>query len=102
MSDRTGATAGLLRRFAASHFPSSRPPHLPLPPLSPLQIFLRFGTPALRPFPAALAPWMQGIAVSTEFFHLLLSTLMVRGGHHQSERRISLGHSAVRAPFFVH
>ena len=56
--------------------PSLPPPALPPPP----QIFLRFGTPALRPFPAALAPWMQGIAVSTEFFHLLLATLMVRGG----------------------
>lgn len=41
------------------------------------QIYLRFGTPALRPFPAALGPWLQGIAVSTEFYHVLLSTLMV-------------------------
>lgn len=41
------------------------------------QVFLRFGTPALRPFPAALGPWLQGVAVSTEFFHLMLSTLMV-------------------------
>ena len=44
------------------------------------KIYLRFGTPTLRPFPAALGPWLQGIAMSTEFYHVLLSTLMVSCG----------------------
>ncbi len=57
---------------------TQKPQLLHLPCLiTQAQIFLRFGTPALRPFPAALGPWLQSIAVSTEFFHLLLSTLMV-------------------------
>ncbi|PSC75824.1 molecular chaperone [Micractinium conductrix] len=42
------------------------------------KVYLRFGAPALRPFPTAIAPWLQRVAVSTEMFHLLLATLMMQ------------------------
>lgn len=42
------------------------------------KVFLRFGLPALRPFPAAAAPWLQQVSQSTEFFHFLLVTIMMQ------------------------
>ncbi|KAL4437116.1 hypothetical protein ABPG75_004255 [Micractinium tetrahymenae] len=42
------------------------------------KLYLCCGLPALRPFPAAAAPWMQGVAQSTEFYHFLVATLLLQ------------------------
>lgn len=43
-----------------------------------LQVYLRHGLPPLRPFPAAIAPWMRRVAGSTEMWHLMLSSMMAQ------------------------
>lgn len=42
------------------------------------QLYLRFGLPSLRPFPAALQPWIQGAAQSNEFHAVLLAPLLLQ------------------------
>lgn len=60
------------------HLPVARRP-LHWDPVTPVaQVYLRFGLPSLRPFPAAAAPWMQGVAQSTEFYHFLVATLLMQ------------------------
>lgn len=58
--------------IAASSHPPTR--HTP----TALQLYLRFGLPTLRPFPAAIQPWIQQAAQSTEFFHVMLAPLMLQ------------------------
>ena len=41
-------------------------------------MYLRLGLPPLRPFPAAVAPWLQQAAASSEFFQVMLATLMLQ------------------------
>jgi hypothetical protein len=41
-------------------------------------MYLRLGLPPLRPFPAAVAPWLQQAATSSEFFQVMLATLMLQ------------------------
>lgn len=57
--------------------PPTQPPPFAQPPPPP-QAYLRLGPPALRPFPAAAAPWLQRLATSNEFFAVMLTTLMMQ------------------------
>ncbi|BDA49740.1 hypothetical protein COCOBI_14-3600 [Coccomyxa sp. Obi] len=42
------------------------------------KLFLKYGKPALRPFPAALKAWFGPAAMSTDFQYLLLSILFLQ------------------------
>lgn len=53
-------------------------PHAPAPLPSAPQVYLRHGLPPLRPFPAAIAPWMRRVAASTQMWHLMLSSMMMQ------------------------
>lgn len=76
---RRGAAAACvdrLRTLAGWLSPARARPPLPLLPAP--QLYLRFGLPALRPFPAALQPWIQAAAQSNEFHALLLAPLLLQ------------------------
>lgn len=58
--------------------PHPRTPPRPTHPPAPAQAYLKHGLPALRPFPAAAAPWLQAVSQSPEFFHFLVATLLLQ------------------------
>lgn len=46
--------------------------------LSAFKVYLRFGLPPLRPFPAAFKAWARPVMASVELWHVIMSTAMMQ------------------------